>query len=246
MNFLLRVRLPAQCLSISTRIPSTRNLLRAIQEVAGGHYKHVAIADAVGEIELFPAEHPYWASIRPVGDIYWTRTNAPAAKPVTVPVTTLDALASELDLKPPFLIKMDVQGAETKVLRGARHVLAETLAVISEADIADFQTINAEALAAGFDLYDVTDIARIKDGDLGWFYTCHISKRLEHLKPLEFWDKKDSPATIALQEKRRAFILENNKKLINRIKYHESHVERNSPCPCNSGRRFKHCCGAFA
>ena len=70
-------------------------------------------------------------------------------KSVTVPVMTLDALVSELDLKPPFLIKMDVQGAEAKVLRGARRVLTETLAIISEADIADFQTINAEVVAAG-------------------------------------------------------------------------------------------------
>jgi hypothetical protein len=100
-------------------------------------------------------------------------------------------------------------------------------------------------VAAGFDLYDMTDISRVKDGDLGWLYACYVSKRLEHLKPLEFWEEKNHTAVVAAQEQRRATILENNNKLINRIKYRESNIDRNAPCPCSSGRRFKHCCGAF-
>lgn len=162
-----------------------------------------------------------------------------------MPVTTLDALVSELDLKPPFLIKMDVQGAEAKVLRGARRVLAETLAIVSEVDVADLQAINGEAVSAGFDLYDITDLSRVKDDDLGWLYTCYISKRLEHLKPREFWEEKDHAAVVAAQERRRARVLEGNQKLINRIKYRDSVIDRNALCPCHSGLRFKHCCGAF-
>lgn len=225
--------------------PIYEESLRAIQEVAGGYYRIGAVADAAGETELFAADHPYWSSIRPAGDVYWSRSNTSSPKPTTVPVATLDMLVSELDLKPPFLIKMDVQGAEAKVLRGARRVLTETLAILSEVDVADFQIINGETAAAGFDLYDITDVSRVTNGDLGWLYACYVSRQLDHLKPVGFWEEKDQAAVVAAQERRRLAILENNKKLINRIKYRTSDIDRNAPCPCNSGRRFKHCCGAF-
>jgi len=52
--------------------------------------------------------------------------------PRTVPVVTLDQLAAEKNLSGPFLIKLDVQGAELQVLAGATRTLRETEAVILE------------------------------------------------------------------------------------------------------------------
>jgi FkbM family methyltransferase len=52
--------------------------------------------------------------------------------PRTVPVVTIDQLAAEKNLSGPFLIKVDVQGAELQVLSGAARTLRETEIVILE------------------------------------------------------------------------------------------------------------------
>jgi FkbM family methyltransferase len=52
--------------------------------------------------------------------------------PREVPVVTIDQVCSEKGLKGPYLIKIDVQGAELKVLEGATRILEETEAVILE------------------------------------------------------------------------------------------------------------------
>src|SRR5215475_2774524 len=67
-----------------------------------------------------------------------------------IPATTLDMLVDKLALKPPFLLKLDVQGAEESVLDGAPSVLRNTHVVICEADIEDFQDINGALVKAGF------------------------------------------------------------------------------------------------
>jgi FkbM family methyltransferase len=52
--------------------------------------------------------------------------------PRIVPVVTIDQLAAEKNLSGPFLIKIDVQGAELQVLSGAARTLRETEIVILE------------------------------------------------------------------------------------------------------------------
>ncbi|WP_247462460.1 FkbM family methyltransferase [Bradyrhizobium sp. 62] len=164
---------------------------------------------------------------------------------VKVPATTLDALVEELSLKPPFLLKLDVQGAEQAALKGARDVLENCSVVVCETDVDDFQDINAMLLAAGFFLYDLTTLQRLRDGTLGWFYPVFVSGKLAHLKPQAFWDAGDNAAVIGVQETRRKIILEQNRKALNRLRYGQSGVGRNDPCPCGSGEKFKHCCGSY-
>jgi len=219
--------------------------LKAIEEVLGGHYRICAITDHEGEIEITESVHPYWSSVRPAGDVYWSRVNDLIKNKVTVPATTLDALVKELSLKPPFLLKLDVQGAETAALKGARSMLENCSVVVCEADIDDFQDINAMLLDAGFFLYDLTTLQRLRDGTLGWFYPVYVSGKLAHLKPQAFWDASDNAAVIGVQETRRKMILEQNKKILSGLRYRQTKVGRNDPCPCGSGRRFKHCCGSY-
>jgi len=52
--------------------------------------------------------------------------------PRTVPVVTIDQQCAEKNLTGPFLIKLDVQGAELQVLSGATRTLQQTEAVILE------------------------------------------------------------------------------------------------------------------
>jgi len=55
-----------------------------------------------------------------------------------VTAITLDNLRSELNLKDPFLVKVDVQGAELKVLDGASKILEDTELVILEVQLFQF------------------------------------------------------------------------------------------------------------
>ncbi|UWU80812.1 FkbM family methyltransferase [Bradyrhizobium huanghuaihaiense] len=219
--------------------------LKAIKEVLGGHYRICAITDHEGEIEITESVHPYWSSVRPTGDLYWARLNDLIKSKVKVPATTLDALVKELSLEPPFLLKLDVQGAEKAALKGARYVLENCSVVVCEADIDDFQDINATLLESGFFLYDLTTLQRLRDGTLGWFYPVYVSGKLAHLKPQAFWEAGDNAAVIEVQEVRRKMILEQNRKILNRLRYGQADAGRNDPCPCGSGQKFKHCCGSY-
>jgi FkbM family methyltransferase len=91
-----------------------------------------------------------------------------------VPVRAVDSLARELGTAGPYLLKVDVQGAELMVLEGARAVLAETELIMLEVSFLDFfeagasfsETVGAMA-TAGFALYDLSGVAyRPLDGAL--------------------------------------------------------------------------------
>jgi FkbM family methyltransferase len=235
-----------------------RDSLKAIQEVVGGHFRTAAITDHEGEIEMTMSAHPYWASLRPPEDPYWQRLNHLSTEKVKVPATTLDKLRRELGLKPPFLLKLDVQGAESSVLRGATEVLKDTHIVVCEADISDFQEINAVFVERGFILYDVSQLQRIADGTLGWFYPVYVNQSLTDVQPKGFWQAKDNDAVIGLQVERRKAILASNTEMLARFRNRQqidrifserkqqatTVVGRNQPCTCGSGKKYKHCCGA--
>lgn len=184
--------------------------LKAIRDVMGGHYFIGAITDHAGEIEMTNAVHPYWNSLRPENDLYWERINRLAGPKVKVPTLTLDALVARLQLKPPYLLKLDVQGAEVQALRGPRGMLEETHAVICEADIDDFEEIDAVLREAGFGLFDVTVPKWLADRTLGWFYPVYLNRKLDDIRRHSFWDEKDNARVIQLQVDRRRAILEQN------------------------------------
>jgi FkbM family methyltransferase len=82
--------------------------------------------------------------------------------PRTVPVVTIDQLAAEKNLSGPFLIKLDVQGAELQVLAGATRTLLETEAVILEVTLfgtmiggPQFFDIVSRMKELGFVAYDI-------------------------------------------------------------------------------------------
>jgi FkbM family methyltransferase len=91
-----------------------------------------------------------------------------------VPTLTLDGLASRLRLEAPYLLKVDVQGAELRVLAGAPEVLKGTEALILEtaffpfnAGVPVFHEVVARAAELGFVPYDLVDgYTRPLDGAL--------------------------------------------------------------------------------
>ncbi len=77
---------------------------------------------------------------------------------------TVDNLRAEFDLKPPYLLKVDVQGGELLVLEGARSVLADAALVILEVSFfpffdggATFPDVVAWTREHGLAVYDVTN-----------------------------------------------------------------------------------------
>jgi len=74
--------------------------------------------------------------------------------PRQVPVVTIDEVCAEKNAKGPYLVKLDVQGAELLVLSGAQRTLLETEVVILEATL--FAT-----MIGGQQLYDL--VAKMKE-----------------------------------------------------------------------------------
>jgi FkbM family methyltransferase len=82
--------------------------------------------------------------------------------PRTVPVVSIDQQCAEKNLAGPYLIKLDVQGAELQVLAGAARTLRETEAVILEVTLfgtmiggPQFYDLVIYMKAAGFVAYDI-------------------------------------------------------------------------------------------
>lgn len=59
-------------------------------------------------------------------------------EPRVVPITTLDLEEEKYNLKGPFLIKIDVQGFELEVLKGAKKVINDTEVIILEVSLFEF------------------------------------------------------------------------------------------------------------
>ena len=72
----------------------------------------------------------------------------------TIPIVTIDQLCLEKHLKPPYLVKADVQGAELRVLTGASRTLQQTGAVILEVSL-------VAALIEGPEFFEV--VCRMKE-----------------------------------------------------------------------------------
>jgi FkbM family methyltransferase len=82
--------------------------------------------------------------------------------PRKVPAVTIDRLVSQCQAQPPFLIKVDVQGAELDVLSGAAMTLRQAELVLLEVSLFEFfhgapllSEVVAHMKAQGFVPYDV-------------------------------------------------------------------------------------------
>ena len=188
--------------------------LRAIRDTLGGHYVIAAATDHVGEAELTVGSHPYWSSLLNHRDAYWQRMNKLHAGKVKVPAVTVDSLSRQFGLSPPFLLKLDIQGAERAVLSGARETLKETDVVICEIDLSDFHDLDRIMDEAGFSLFDITVLRRMADGSLGWFYPVYLNKRRDGIRNRTLWDPSVNEAVTEMQRQRRQQILEYNARVL--------------------------------
>jgi FkbM family methyltransferase len=104
-----------------------------------------------------------------------------------VAVTTIDELVRDLDAKAPYLIKLDVQGAELDVLSGATDTLPHTELVLLEAlffpfyeEAGDFGDIVTLMLSKGFVVFDIFDLGyRPIDGALAQADVAFVPRQSE-------------------------------------------------------------------
>lgn len=87
--------------------------------------------------------------------------------PRTVRAVAVDELAAELELEPPYLLKLDVQGAELDALAGASRIVENSLAIHVEVSFfpffaggATFECVVAALREHGFVVYDVLNLSR--------------------------------------------------------------------------------------
>jgi FkbM family methyltransferase len=189
--------------------------LREIQQVLGGHYVIAAVSDRDGEIELQSGSHPYWASAAPLDHAYWSGAHNRPGVMTKVRAVTLDTLVRDLALKPPFLLKLDVQTGELAALRGGQRMLAETDTVICETAADEFPPVCEFLARHNFALFDVTLIDRLSDGTLSQFYPVFLNRRLDHIKMRDpFSDPAQKSALLRAMDERRSQILARNAQVL--------------------------------
>ena len=127
--------------------------LRYIRDRYGAEYVLALAADEPGE-----------AAVRIDTDLHGVSLLNPVEPDAnrTVPVVRLDDLVAERGLLGPYLVKVDVQGAELQVLGGARRILENAEVVVLETALfrfkdgaPDFADVFDFMRERGFALYDV-------------------------------------------------------------------------------------------
>ena len=104
----------------------------------GVHLHQVCLGSAPGEAELRVVSFSDASSMLPLsaeGEKQWKLQEAAREK---VNVVTLDGWVAEKQLPLPDLIKMDVQGFELEVLKGAKECLRHATAVLTEVSFREF------------------------------------------------------------------------------------------------------------
>ena len=93
-----------------------------------------ALGNSEGEIEFNRNSYSLSSSILPMTDDHLRAfPKATEKETISVPLTTLDTIANELELTRPVLLKLDVQGYEKLVLEGACSSLESIDFIILEA-----------------------------------------------------------------------------------------------------------------
>jgi len=138
-------------------------VLERLAAERGAKYELCALGDRTGEIEINIPTVATGASIL-------ERTSERAARmsdQITRKVVRLERLDNFTFPNGPCLIKIDVEGAELKVLSGAVETLRKTGMVILEASVqprhageADFCDIAAFMKAQGFRLYEIIEMSQ--------------------------------------------------------------------------------------
>lgn len=125
---------------------------------AGVSYEivNVAVSDKDGEVKLRTSTVSTGKAIT-----HARMTDETSKDPAlrTVPMRTLDSLVAERSFAKPYLLKIDVDGAELSVIAGAKNTLKDCSVVVIETGITNMVERAQAIQSAGFQVFDVVDIS---------------------------------------------------------------------------------------
>ncbi len=140
-------------------------LARLAEHRRAGDYVDVAVGSEVGSASIYV--DPDLARSSLLARTNLTRRETRLSER-TVTVTNLDILVEERHLLPPFGIKIDTEGYELEVLKGAAATLRETEFILAEVSVAErfeggyrLAELVAHLDGHGFSLYDVLDLSKV-------------------------------------------------------------------------------------
>lgn len=161
------------------------------------HLHNLAISDDSGEGEFFVTQNSLLNSLLPIlPDDHTFKTGAQNVERSKVATTTLDAFVRQEQIEQLDVLKLDIQGAETKALRGATTLLTNErvrlvflevcFAPMYEGQLT-FPDIMAMLDEKRYRLYGLYDAARELNGTLGWCNAIFVSRPLYEKLPRDFW-----------------------------------------------------------
>ena len=121
--------LPAARLVLVEPVAEWREAMEAIARTRSAHIALAAAGAHAGEIEISVHRAPVCSSM--LGD-----RRGDAGQPTRrVPMRRLDEIVAEAGAPGPYVIKVDVEGAELEVLKGAGALLGETELILLEVSL---------------------------------------------------------------------------------------------------------------
>ncbi len=149
--------------------PKTFEILKKNADREGMHATRIGVTGEEGE-------RVFYADLNKMSGMSGFRMN-PHFSPISVRTTTLDAYTR--DHTPPTIVKIDVEGVEEEVLKGARHMLSSSSPVIivelwkGDEDKKDHRETMDMLFAEGYRVYGITG-----DGELEFLKDADQSKNL--------------------------------------------------------------------
>ena len=190
--------------------------LARIEAMLGEPYRITAVGERDGTIRVSRPKHEYWLSTAAhmnTGD-----------GDLELPCRTLDSLYAEVGVKSPAFIKLDVEGAEMGVLRGAEATLRETCGLLIESPVRSapgpqFLEIYEYLAARDFSLFDIVRMShRGSDSTLYQFYAVFIANRFDFRGKNPLRSKAQQAEVFEAVSGRREQLRAENVQLISSIK----------------------------
>lgn len=154
-------------------VPDTfQKLSRNIQAYPHITPFHFALGSEGGSLDFYQNAHSHASSFLPVTELQKSIMPRTArAHKIQVPVHTLDLWAESIRLEGPTLLKMDVQGYEKEILRGATQTLSSVDYLLFECSFRQmhegeplFEDMHAFVRQLGYDL--VAPVGYLESGAL--------------------------------------------------------------------------------
>lgn len=133
-SFAMRLLLPESQIFAFEPLPLCyKNLVKNLAPMGKFTAFQTAIGDEQAEVEMWQSEFSESSSLLPMDDLHKQAFPHTAnAQLVNVPLAPLDDYLDKLEFNSPVLLKIDVQGYEDKVIRGASKTLKHVDCIITE------------------------------------------------------------------------------------------------------------------